>query len=290
MKPSNRTTMIYLLKMSHFLTLIVWVLFLSACDTRLTEADIDYSDSQWVTIEGKKYSTFMPEAQVRYYVRNKEVKGCGGSSLQQIYNNQALPNRKSLTFMAEESDKGRFYRIRVPRQFNWGKCHYATGGAEIYMEEKSDDPRLLDTSEYAKNMTRRRSIVAGGRLSTLLFRQTEKSANTFVDEKTLNIYCYRFRRWAFDKNFGLVTRLYCDTPVGTKKNIMFLYYSNAFLANNPITLNLKVSNQTYCRPLSETDCNEEGEKELPRIPEKFRDTIKSDWFNPFNEEDNSNAR
>ncbi|MDP8052830.1 hypothetical protein QJU23_10445 [Pasteurella atlantica] len=275
---------------NKFILLLCSMLFLSACDTGLTEADIDYSDSQWVTIEGKKYSTFMPEAQVRYYVRNKEVKGCGGSSLQQIYNNQALPNRKSLTFMAEESDNGKFYRIRVPRQFNWGKCHYATGGAEIYMEEKSDDPRLVNDPEYGKSKTKRGNLVAGGDISTLLFRQTEKSAHTFVDEKILNIYCYRVRRWAAVSRFGLVNLLYCDTPMGTKKNITFLYYSNDFLANNSITLNLKVSNQTYCRPLSETDCNEEGEKELPRIPEKFRDTIKSDWFNPFNEEDNPNAR
>ncbi|MDP8052832.1 hypothetical protein QJU23_10455 [Pasteurella atlantica] len=275
---------------NKFILLLCSMLFLSACDTGLTEADIDYSDSQWVTIEGKKYSTFMPEAQVRYYVRNKEVNGCGGSSLQQIYNNQALPNRKKLIFMAEESDNGKFYRIRVPRQFNWGKCHYATGGAEIYMEEKSDDPRLIDNFDYRKGTTRRTNLVVGNDISTLLFRQTEKSAHTFVDEKTLNIYCYRVRHWAADKNFGLMNLLYCDTPAGTKKNVTLLFYSNAFLANNPITLNLKVSNQTYCRPLSETDCNEEGEKELPRIPEKFRDTIKSDWFNPFNEEDNPNAR
>ncbi|MDP8052831.1 hypothetical protein QJU23_10450 [Pasteurella atlantica] len=275
---------------NKFILLLCSTLFLSACDTGLTEADIDYSDSQWVTIEGKKYSTFMPEAQVRYYVRNKEVKGCGGSSLQQIYNNQALPNRKKLIFMAEESDKGRFYRIRVPRQFNWGKCHYATGGAEIYMEEKSDDPRLIDDPEYQRDKVKRRTLVAANTISTLLFRQTEKSPHTFVDEKTLNIYCYRIKGKAPVSYLGILNQLYCDTPVGTKKNVTLLFYSNAFLANNSITLNLKVSNQTYCRPLSETDCNEEGEKELPRIPEKFRDTIKSDWFNPFNEEDNPNAR
>ncbi|MDP8052833.1 hypothetical protein QJU23_10460, partial [Pasteurella atlantica] len=66
--------------------------------------------------------------------------------------------------------------------------------------------------------------------------------------------------------------------------------SNAFLANNPITLNLKVSNQVYCWKYHSTFCLEKEEKELPQIPKNFRDTIKSDWFNPFNEEDNPNAR
>ncbi len=268
----------------HKIPVVILCLFSLAYFSRyywLPES-ITVKKSHWQTIIGKKTPSFLPEVQMRY----GPADDCGRGEL-----NTIIP--------AKEGDNGKTYTIRYPLHIDYKGCLYSTGGAKLYMEEKNDDPRLKNDPDYGRGKSKRLHLVAGsiGGVTNVLFASNDyvdkelDPSRSFVDISPLDIYCYRTRKVNPVHKMKMTNSLYCGTSAGQKKPLMFIYYSQRFVqSGKPVVINLKVSQKTYCRKAGKNYCDEKGETDLPQIPRNFRDFITPDWFAPFYEEDNPNAR
>ncbi|OOF57606.1 hypothetical protein BKK56_01025 [Rodentibacter genomosp. 2] len=226
-------------------------------NTNQTE-EPDYSETQWRTFYGKKPVDYLPEFWITYYASG-DNEDCYKPNVVSVVDGKSRIKKKIYKeFIAEETDNEKSYVIRYPNRFKLGNCMYSSDGGQLYIEEKSDDPRLNQGDYVSKTKIYRRTISRGARVTVIaLIRDNElesenKSIN-YVNKSNYNIFCHKIN-WEdeFD-NINNIKSLICSSSsIENKvKKLMsynsYVTYNREFWKNNSnIKFDFKSSKKTYC--------------------------------------------
>ncbi|MCQ9122395.1 hypothetical protein BKG95_07370 [Rodentibacter pneumotropicus] len=242
----------------------------------------DYSETQWRTFYGEKPADYRPEYWVTYY-GSRDNEECYKPNVVSVVDGKSRIRKEIYKeFIAEEKDDGKGYIIRYPNRFKIGNCMYSSGGGQLYIEEKSNDPRLNQEPYINKTQVRRSTLIRNGDVAIIsligdISLEIKKKSKNYLNKLDYNIFCYK-KNW--DDDFGDIKNiksLICfSSSIENGINKILAYnsyisYTLGFWKNNPdIKVDLKVSNKTYCD--KDNYCYKNN---LPKIdkdfltPEKF---------------------
>ncbi|MBN6070826.1 hypothetical protein HYE53_06970 [Aggregatibacter actinomycetemcomitans] len=159
---------------------------------------------------------------------------------------------------------------------------YSSGGGQLYIEEKSNDPKLNKGDYTSKTKIYRRTISRGARVAVIsLIRsgelESENKSINYVNKLNYNIFCHKIN-WEdeFDNVDNIKSLICSSSSIENKiKKTMsynsYITYTREFWRGNPnIKFNFKISKKIYCD--NEIYC---GKTNLPKFnrsslePEKF---------------------
>ncbi|MCQ9122400.1 hypothetical protein BKG95_07395 [Rodentibacter pneumotropicus] len=217
----------------------------------------DYSETQWRTFYGEKPADYRPEYWVTYY-GSEENEECYKPNVVSVVDGKSRIRKKIYKeFIAEEKDDGKGYIIRYPNRFKIGNCMYSSGGGQLYIEEKSDDPRLNQEPYKSKKQIYRQSIIRNTEVMSVSLASNNEldelnKGKLYSNKSEINIFCYRINKNSFDSKLLLKYANCFSSSIENKVNKILMYnsyiiYTINFWKSNPdIKINFRVSNKVYC--------------------------------------------
>ncbi len=218
----------------------------------------DYSETQWRTFYGEKPVDYRPEFWVTYY-GSEDKSACYKSGVISVVDGTSKVEKEIYKeFVAEETNGGKNYVIRYPDKFKQNGCLYSSGGGKIYIEEKSDDPRLTQKPYSNKTKIYRMAIIYFGDVSSISVRpdsaeQEFRMGPMYINKPKYNVFCIRANskdRFNIENSGGFWRRLFCSSSSiehGIKKYMQFDAYTRSFWNTHPdIEFNFRVSKKIYC--------------------------------------------
>ncbi|WP_386688557.1 hypothetical protein [Lonepinella sp. MS14437] len=219
----------------------------------------DYSETQWRTFYGEKPVDYRPEFWVTYY-GSEDKSACYKSGVISVVNGTSKVEKEIYQeFIAEETNGGKNYVIRYPDKFKQNGCVYSSGGGKIYIEEKSNDPRLTQEPYSDKTKVYRWAVVYAGRVTTISVRPDSaeeefKMGPMYINKPKYNVFCTKLNDeddFNIKNSGGVFRRLWCSSNSiehGIKKYMQFDTYTRSFWNAHPnIEFNFKVSHKIYCK-------------------------------------------
>ncbi|QEH49988.1 hypothetical protein [Aggregatibacter actinomycetemcomitans] len=218
----------------------------------------DYSETQWRAFYGEKPVDYRPEYWVTYYGSGNN-EDCYKPNVVSVVDVKSKIRKKIYKeFIDEEKDDGKNYIIRYPNRFKVGNCMYSSGGGQLYIEEKSDDPRLNQEPYIGKTKIYRSSLIRNGDIAIIsligdISLEITKKSKNYLNKLDYNIFCYK-KNWDDDfndiKNIKSLICFSSSIENGINKTLAYnsyISYTLDFWKNNPdIKIDLKVSNKIYC--------------------------------------------
>ncbi|OOF55561.1 hypothetical protein BKL49_11475 [Rodentibacter myodis] len=268
-------------------------------------AETDYSKTQWRTFYGKKTPGYLPEFWVTYST-NADDPNCQ-ESFNMTFEGKPVARKQYKEFKAEEENNGKTYIIRYPANYWIGQCEYRSYGGKLYLEEKSDDPRLNQEPYNNKNQYYRFTLLHGGDItnfslrpdSYLSERKIERQSPIYLNQPKYDIFCFKKVNFlsglneSEPKKIELMNWLSCDTYEENKKDYLglFLFYTEEYWNEHKnIEINLRISKDNYCVDNSRylEECLKYGYNILSE--KKYKWNIKKEWFDDFYDEVITNDR
>ncbi|WP_386688555.1 hypothetical protein [Lonepinella sp. MS14437] len=218
----------------------------------------DYSETQWRTFYGEKPVDYRPEFWVTYY-GSEDKSACYKSGAISVVDGTSKVEKEIYQeFIAEETNNGKNYVIRYPDKFKQNGCVYSSGGGKLYIEEKSDDPRLSQEPYDDIEQVYRRAVIYAGDVAIISVRPDDakeefKMSPMYINRPKYNVFCTKLNRkddFNIENSGGVFRRLWCYSSSiehGIEKYMQFDAYTRSFWNTHPdIEFNFKVSKKIYC--------------------------------------------
>ncbi|MBN6082067.1 hypothetical protein HYE55_08370 [Aggregatibacter actinomycetemcomitans] len=218
----------------------------------------DYSETQWRTFYGEKPVDYRPEYWVTYY-GSGDNEDCYKPNVVSVVDGKSRIRKEIYKeFIAEEKDGGKNYVIRYPNRFKLGNCMYSSGGGQLYIEEKSDNPRLNQGDYTNKTQIYRKTISRGFRVFVISLTNNEliernKKSKNYLNKLHYNIFCYKTdleHNFESPQTLKFLKCFSSSIENGIKKTLMhnsYSSYTRYFWKENPnIKVNFRISTKVYC--------------------------------------------